>query len=242
MSCEKEMTPAKRLGSVGELESPLYRNFMLILNFLARQWNLRQFTNWSKVWEYPWLWYHGLDRVSWGKKALLDLGSELSPMPWFFALLGAKVTMIERDDQWTPLWQNLKEKLRVNIDWTITKDEHLPFSDHSFDVVASFSVIEHQPNKVAAVSEVIRVLKPGGIFALSFDICEPAMGMTFPDWNGKALTMAEFDHLIWKHPKLDHGQNTSPWNIEDIPSFIHWNLQAADHHNYTVGAAILKRI
>lgn len=241
MSCEKEITPAKRLASVEELESPLYRNFMIILNFLAEQWNLRQCTIWSKVWEYPWLWYQGLNRVFWDKKELLDCGSELSPMPWFFALLGAKVTLLERDAQWIPLWQNLKEALGVNIGWHITEDEHLPFADHSFDVVTSFSVIEHQFNKEKAVNEVIRILKPGGLFALSFDICESALGMTFPEWNGKALTLNEFENLIWNHPKLDHGQEESPWNIDDIPSFIKWNLQAADHHNYTVGAALLRR-
>lgn len=241
MSFEKKITPARQLASVEELESPLFRNFMKQLNFLAGQWKLRQFTNWSKVWEYPWLWYQGLNRISWDKKVLLDLGSEISPMPWFIALLGANVTMIERDEQWIPVWQTLKQELGVDIDWHITGDEHLPFADSSFDVVTSFSVIEHQSNKEDAVCEVVRIMKPGGLFALSFDICEPAMRMTFPEWNGKALTLIEFEDLIWNHPKLNHGQEESPWNIEDIPDFIQWNLKAADHHNYTVGAAILKR-
>jgi len=38
----------------------------------------------------------------------------------------------------------------------------LPFDDNSFDVITSFQVIEHIENEPAYVSEIYRVLKPGG--------------------------------------------------------------------------------
>jgi len=38
----------------------------------------------------------------------------------------------------------------------------LPFDDNSFDYVISSDVIEHTPNPLDAVKELIRVLKPGG--------------------------------------------------------------------------------
>lgn len=44
---------------------------------------------------------------------------------------------------------------------------HLPFKDNAFDVVLSSEVIEHTPHPLAAVSEMYRVLKPGGHFVLS---------------------------------------------------------------------------
>ncbi len=40
----------------------------------------------------------------------------------------------------------------------------LPFPDDSFDVLTALDVIEHISDDVAAVSEVRRVLRPGGIF------------------------------------------------------------------------------
>jgi SAM-dependent methyltransferase len=92
-----------------------------------------------------------------------------------------------------------------------------------------------------AVNEIARVLKPGGIFALSFDICEPEMGMTFPEWNGKALTFSEFENLIWNHPEFDNGGVRPDWNLEDIPEFTAWHLQSAPHHNYVTGAAVLRK-
>lgn len=40
----------------------------------------------------------------------------------------------------------------------------LPFADASFDTVLSFQVIEHIPDAISYLSEIHRLLKPGGVF------------------------------------------------------------------------------
>ena len=85
------------------------------------------------------------------------------------------------------------------------------------------------------------MLKPNGMFAASFDICEPDMGMTYPEWNGKALTMKEFEDLVWENTAFDNGGQRPQWNVDDCDDFIRWHLQSAPHHNYVVGAAILRK-
>jgi len=40
--------------------------------------------------------------------------------------------------------------------------ENLPYADNSFDLVYSWGVIHHSPNTYKALSEIYRVLKPGG--------------------------------------------------------------------------------
>lgn len=45
--------------------------------------------------------------------------------------------------------------------------EALPFASGSFDVIAAFDVIEHCANEVRALAEVRRVLRPGGVAAIS---------------------------------------------------------------------------
>jgi SAM-dependent methyltransferase len=233
--------PRTSLASVRELESPEFSSFMGMLNQFAGQCHLRKFTDWSKVWEYPWLWFNGLSSVQWEGARVCDIGSELSPMPWYMASLGARVTLIENDEQYVPRWAALHASTGWAVGWKIVAGERLPFNDASFDVVTSYSVIEHQPEKALAVTEIARILAPEGIFAVSFDVCEPSLGMTFPSWNGSALTAKQFEELIWNSSEFgDHG-NRVRWNFEDAAAFICWHLRSAPYHNYTVGAAILRR-
>lgn len=230
-----------RLASVAELESPPFRAFMTEMNDFARTHGLREFTNWSKVWEYPWLWFNGIDRIDWRDQHLLDLGSEISPMPWWLATKGARITLIETDPQWVPVWEKLKTTLGVGAAWHLVKDEKLPLPDASVDAATSLSVIEHQPDKRAALTELARVLKPQAPLFISFDICEPDLGMTFPDWNGRALTMREFEQELWRHPHFAADSGPPRWNTEDMPAFKEWHLRSAPHHNYCTGAAVLVR-
>jgi arsenite methyltransferase len=49
-----------------------------------------------------------------------------------------------------------------NVDFVEGEVEHLPFADGSFDVVISNGVIDLIPDKDAVLSEIFRVLEPGG--------------------------------------------------------------------------------
>src|SRR5437868_4531276 len=86
---------AVALASVSELMREDFRAFMDKVNTFAAIYQMRTYKDWSKVWEYPWLWLNGIHNLPWWKLNVLDLGSELSPMPWFLASLGARVRLIE---------------------------------------------------------------------------------------------------------------------------------------------------
>lgn len=238
---ERPARKVRHLGNLAELFSPRWTGFIDELNAFAAPHGLRQFTNWSKLWEYPWLWHHGLGALDWRGLCVLDLGSEQSPFPWWLATKGAQVTLVETRADWIPQWEAVRAALgHVAVDWRIVDSARLPFPENTFDVVTSLSVIEHQDDKALAAAEVGRVLKPGGRFGISFDICEPELGMTFPDWNGRALTLAEFEAAIWNQPAF--GRRAPPdWNREDIGPFLRWHRQTAPHHNYVVGAALLAK-
>lgn len=230
---------SEMLARLDQLRSPRYERFMLALNCFALDHQLRVVTEWSSVWEYPWLWFNALRDVDWRGKVLADLGSgELSPMPWLIARQGARVELVEMRSDRVPRWEQLGAKLGVNVGQHVANSGRLPLPDASVDVVTSFSMIEHQPDKRRAIDEAVRILKPGGILAMSFDICQPEMGMTFPEWNGSAMTMQEFEEVVWRHPAFGKTQ-PPPWNVHDIEPFRRWHLGGAAHHNYVVGATVL---
>ena len=56
-----------------------------------------------------------------------------------------------------------------NVD-IVCNIEHLPFIQESIDIVINKAVLEHVPCPEAIVSEIKRVLKPGGLVYCFFSI------------------------------------------------------------------------
>ncbi len=53
---------------------------------------------------------------------------------------------------------------RTGIDFCVADAAMLPFPDRSMEAVFGFGVLHHVPDWQSALSEVVRVLKPGGIY------------------------------------------------------------------------------
>ena len=58
------------------------------------------------------------------------------------------------------------ERGRTNIDFTVADVHALAFPDHTFDVVHAHQVLQHVADPVAALRELRRVCKPGGLVAV----------------------------------------------------------------------------
>jgi SAM-dependent methyltransferase len=74
----------------------------------------------------------------------------------------------------------------------------LPFGDETFDAVTMFDVLEHVQEDRQAVSEALRVLRPGGAVLIS----TPNLNWRFPYYRalrivcpGEAAVMAEWGHV-----------------------------------------------
>lgn len=68
-------------------------------------------------------------------------------------------------------WLESMGKLNSTVRFVIQDASVLPFPDETFDVVYSFSVLEHfdENDDIKCVQEIYRVLKKGGIFAGTVD-------------------------------------------------------------------------
>ena len=81
----------------------------------------------------------------------------------------AKVTGIDIGESFIDEAKNFaKSKGVSNIEFLAGDAHNLPFADKSFDMVFSFDAFEHVSNPEKMLSEVKRVLKPGGRFVMSF--------------------------------------------------------------------------
>ncbi|MET0741399.1 MAG: class I SAM-dependent methyltransferase [Candidatus Nanopelagicales bacterium] len=79
------------------------------------------------------------------------------------------------------------QQLGFHIEGRVADAETLPYDDESFDLVVGHAVLHHIPDVAQAMSEVLRVLKPGGRFVVAGEPTEKG------DWVARKLS-----NLTWK--------------------------------------------
>ena len=65
------------------------------------------------------------------------------------------------------IWDKILQLKIPNCKFQIEDIRNLPFEDRSFDIVFTLDVLEHVQNVQKGISEIFRVLKPGGVLILS---------------------------------------------------------------------------
>lgn len=98
--------------------------------------------------------------------AALDVGCQLGALPVALAERGARVTGVDVDDALLDGARRRCACYGADAAFLRAEAEALPFEDRSFDVVTFVDVIEHVRDARAAVRELARVLKPGGVLYL----------------------------------------------------------------------------
>jgi len=74
-----------------------------------------------------------------------------------------------------------------NVTLITTHDEKLPFHDAEFDYVVCWNVIDHTPDQVLLLSEIKRVLKPGGIFYFEVHFDDHLAAPHYGLWNKETV-------------------------------------------------------
>lgn len=102
--------------------------------------------------------------TDWDAKMVLDLGCAGGFMAEAMTNKGAKVTGIDPAAQAIAAATARAEQMDQTIQYNVGVGENLPYPDDHFDAVVCVDVLEHVADLNKVLTEVARVLKPGGLF------------------------------------------------------------------------------
>jgi ubiquinone/menaquinone biosynthesis C-methylase UbiE len=153
--------------------------------------------------EKHWLMFYSPEEIR--GKSVLDSGCGTGIFSIIFARNGAgRVTGIDISPGSLGTAEGLKEKFGLtNVDFEQRDMLRLPYPDASFDIVWAWGTVHHTTDPLGAVTELIRVLKPGGSLFLAIykrtnvtwihEIIRKTLIRTPRwSWNGLAKVMAFF--------------------------------------------------
>jgi 2-polyprenyl-6-hydroxyphenyl methylase/3-demethylubiquinone-9 3-methyltransferase len=103
-------------------------------------------------------------RIDPSGKTALDVGCGGGILAEEFAAAGFKVTGVDPSENSLHIAKEHAKLNGLNIDYRMGTGEQLQFADNSFDVVYCCDVLEHVRDLPKCISEITRVLKPGGVF------------------------------------------------------------------------------
>jgi SAM-dependent methyltransferase len=109
----------------------------------------------------------------------------------------------------------------IPIDYGVDLLKPLPYDDASFDIILLIEVIEHLENHRVAVSELARILKPGGVLILTTPNIMRLNSRLHFFWSGYHKTKRRF---IPFHTPLDQAHRFHNYPI-DLPLLYYLCLQ-----------------
>ena len=102
--------------------------------------------------------------IDWNSKTVLDVGCAGGFMTEAIAEKGANVTGIDPAQDAIAAARSHAEQSGLSVRYDVGVGEQLPYPDDSFDAVVCVDVLEHVSDLQKVISEIARVLKPGGMF------------------------------------------------------------------------------
>lgn len=156
----------------------------------------------------------------------LEVGCGSANVSFLLAQKGYQTTLLDFSDEALTMAKQRFQLKKINAKFISGDAESLPFKNDTFDLVMSFGLLEHFENPQRAISEMTRVLKPGGIF-LS-DILTKRFS---------ALTIGKLLSLLIKIPyhllfKLNFKKVVEDYNDLFKPGFYENSLSAKAYKNF----------
>lgn len=95
---------------------------------------------------------------------MLEVGCGTAFVSLYFAKRGYSTTCLDANQSILKVAKENFKKERVKGKFIVGDAEKLPFKNNQFNIVTSFGLLEHFVDPSGAIAEMVRILKPGGIF------------------------------------------------------------------------------
>jgi SAM-dependent methyltransferase len=210
------------------------------LRMFRRSWVSDPLWQWSRTWEYPFVFAH-LQQFAAARESfdLLDAGSGATFFPFFVARqLNARVLCIDSDTRLDSPIRSIAQDTGLPVAARVGDIRALDLRDRTVDAVVCISVLEHTNRFREIIAEFLRILAPGGLLVLTFDI-SPSGIADIPRNTARDLfdTVTEatepFGHASPEHESLDQAladlprRVTTEWARRNRPSSLPWRWPAA---------------
>jgi ubiquinone/menaquinone biosynthesis C-methylase UbiE len=101
-------------------------------------------------------------------KRLLDIGAGLGESSVYFALKGAKVTVVDISQQMVATALSLGQKFGVQLEGIVSSAENLNLPAGNYDIIYAANTLHHVQDRASFFGQMKGALKPGGMF-FSYD-------------------------------------------------------------------------
>ena len=229
------------LASKAEFCSGSFQDLMLTLNCFAERWGLRRLSSTLEGWEYPWFLFNAFDGADWSQVRLLDMDSDLNPMPWFMASLGAQVELVGKRGMRTAQWEDVRRRTGLKVDWQVPSVNQVRIPEQCYDVVTCFSAAEPCPGQDIMVAEAAKALRSGGTFLISSRLRPPSRGLSLPWRSSGVLTIKKFTQTIWEHPAFGANAENPGWGLRPDDILVEKDRKCRFPGPVTAGAAVLRK-
>ena len=142
----------------------------------GKHWGLDPYKLWSRRWEYPFAAQRLIDFARQrppGPVKVLDAGSGVTYFPYYIIeqVPQAQFICCDYDPSYAQMFADInRDRGQPKVSFLQAMLQKLPLDSASLDAVCCISVLEHTDNYGEIVNEFARVLKPGGLFVLTFDL------------------------------------------------------------------------
>ncbi|MGD1951496.1 MAG: bifunctional 2-polyprenyl-6-hydroxyphenol methylase/3-demethylubiquinol 3-O-methyltransferase UbiG [Leptolyngbyaceae cyanobacterium] len=162
------------------------------------------------------------DRVipQWHGLRVLDVGCGGGYTCEFLAQRGAIVIGIDPSAACIEAAKRHSSAMDLTIDYRVGMGESLPFECDRFDVVVCVDVLEHVQRPAATVTEISRVLHPGGLF------CFDTINRT---WQSRWIMIWLLEDLLRQIPRGIHD-----WHKFVTPEELHQLLAQSGFSEITM--------